>query len=88
MSALHNCPDCTCGPPGEAFALRPATSSEWARRQAIEAAAEAVARVKEARKKPATTEKVEQEASCRWAHGPVDELDDRGLCRICAEDES
>jgi hypothetical protein len=30
---------------------------------------------------------VQQEAACKWAHGPVAELDDRGLCRICAEDE-
>jgi hypothetical protein len=30
----------------------------------------------------------EQEAACRWAHGPVDaaDLDERGLCPVCADD--
>jgi hypothetical protein len=33
--------------------------------------------------------RVEQEASCRWAHGPTapELLDGRGLCPVCAEDE-
>jgi hypothetical protein len=57
MAMTAHCSTCNCADTGEAFALRPATSSSWARRQAIEAAAEAVARVKEARKKPAEEEK-------------------------------
>lgn len=28
-----------------------------------------------------------QEPACRWAHGPVADLDDRGLCAVCAADE-
>lgn len=29
----------------------------------------------------------QQEASCRWAHGPSELLDGRGLCPVCAADE-
>lgn len=32
-------------------------------------------------------ESPQQEDACRWAHGPVDVLDDRGLCPVCAADE-
>lgn len=46
---VHNCPDCHCGPLGEAFAPRPSQSSEWARRQAKEAVAAAVRASKDAR---------------------------------------
>ena len=28
-----------------------------------------------------------QADTCQWAHGPVAELDSRGLCPVCAADE-
>ena len=56
MTNLHNCPDCECGPPGEAFAPRPATSRTWARQQALTAAEDAVKSAKEARTTKPTEE--------------------------------
>ena len=32
-------------------------------------------------------EPVKQESACLWAHGPSGELDERGLCPICAQEE-
>lgn len=34
------------------------------------------------------TDDQDQEPACRWAHGPVADLDPRGLCPVCAEDEA
>jgi hypothetical protein len=49
----HACPDCRCWTPEDDGPTQPATSSAWARRQALEAAAAAVQAAREARKKPA-----------------------------------
>ena len=46
---MTHCSTCTCHDTGEAFAPRPATSSTWARRQALEAAEAAVKAAREKR---------------------------------------
>lgn len=51
----HPCPDCRCWTPDDDQPVQPATSSEWARRQAREAAAAAVKAAKDKRKKPTST---------------------------------
>jgi hypothetical protein len=49
---VHRCPDCRCA--ADERPPQPSTSSEWARRQAIEAARQAVADARQRRTRPMT----------------------------------
>lgn len=49
----NHCPGCHCRETADEHAtVQPATSTAWARRQALDAAKQAVHRAKEARKRP------------------------------------
>jgi hypothetical protein len=48
----HACPDCRCWTPDDEKPAQPSTSSEWARRAALEAAEAAVRAAKDKRKRP------------------------------------
>jgi len=50
VGAVSHCATCNCR--DDEKPAQPAVSSAWARKQAIDAAAEAVRKVKEARKRP------------------------------------